>query len=325
MKVIYKLSILVVGILFFSCNDNDIFDKELYEKQIYLVSGDDNVRPLEYAFDSDEQEIVTYISVAYSGTQSLDKDVNVNLIKDEESIYAYNYSHFDIDEEKYAKELESSRFRMPSKSTTIEANSENVYASIPVYMKPNDLVGLSPDEIYFIPLKIENTSEYKISEKKSNILARIFFKNKYAAVKDVTNYLAKGFQQTNGGSLSSTSLTKQMHPISKDEVRIFAGVNNYNAASKTLKRDIEQYGIIIKVENDQTLHLSSFNKDGSFMELEQLEAPSNETNFVYLNVYKKEEAAFYIYYKFRSYEYKDKVWKWSDWYTVREKVQRYKM
>lgn len=314
---IIKMALLVMPFfLITSCSDNDKFEKELYKTQVYLVSGDENVKQLEYSLDAIES--TNHISIGYSGTTKMSKNIYGEVKLSPNLIDKYNYSHFDIDEEKYARHFED--YEMPTNKFEIDADVAT-YGLLSISIKGEALSKLSPDSIYFIPLMLNEVDGYEISEKKDYVLARVYIKNSYASVKDQTTYRSKGYTQTGNGAPSSMSFDKIMHPIAKDKVRIFAGAQNYNASSKSLNRDIKQKGIIITINEDKTLALSPSDPKGEFMELEQLTPPSED--FVYKNILDPDDGSFLLYYKYRSYEYKNYVWQWSDWYTIRERVEKY--
>ena len=99
-KNIKMMLALVGGLLMIGCDEDAMFKEELYDKYVYIVSNEEQIHNLLFSLNKDKD--VCTVSVAYSGTQKVDDDVQVTLEKDKEILGKYNYSNFDIDEERYA-------------------------------------------------------------------------------------------------------------------------------------------------------------------------------------------------------------------------------
>lgn len=310
MRTIYKI---VTGLFllsaFIACDDYGMFEKELYKKQIYFVSNDNLIFPVEYSLD--EENNLDHFSIAYGGTTVIDEPVNVSFVIDTTVLDRYNYSMYDIDSSKYAKNLHSSKYKIPNMTVTIKNENPNKpYVAVPLLIEPSALEGLSPDSSYFIPMKITDVSRYEINPKKQTVLCQVFFKNRFASVKDETVYYALGYTKSEGRTDStSLGMNKEVFPISKNTVRVFAGVNAYNKESKTLLNDIKMSGLNIEVKTDGSLHLYSF--DPLRFEVEQL----NDSP-IYKNIYDSSTKSFYLHYKYRNRTSNNGVW--SKWITVSE-------
>lgn len=311
MKAIYKIIIGLFALTtFFACDDYNMFEKELYVKQIYFVSDEKLTFPLEYALD-DENE-TQYFSIAYGGTNPIDKDVNVSFSLDKSILDAYNYSNYDIDTIQYAQLFPEAKYNIPNTTVTLKLEDPNPYVAVPVRIVNSDLEGLSPDSIYFIPLTISKVSDYTVSPSKQSVLCRVYFKNRFASVKTITRYAVSGFSQREGQTEeTSSSIMKTVVPISKNAVRILVGSNS---GSEKLS-EINRFGLNIAVDNNHKLELYPF--DSTQLEVESL--TSNEENFAYNNTYNPLIKSFFLYYKYRN---KDEKGVWSKWTTVKESVTR---
>ena len=134
---------LVGGLLMIGCDEDAMFKEELYDKYVYIVSNEEQIHNLLFSLNKDKD--VCTVSVAYSGTQKVDDDVQVTLEKDKEILGKYNYSNFDIDEERYAKELKNHCYEMPQMSVLLHHDDVDPYATLPIVMKQEALSALSPD------------------------------------------------------------------------------------------------------------------------------------------------------------------------------------
>lgn len=90
-----------------ACNENSIFEGELYKKVVYVLSETDLTFPFSLL---GSPVSVGYITIYAGGTRAIDQDVTVTLEKDPDLIDKYNHDNFDLDEDKYAKELDPSRY-----------------------------------------------------------------------------------------------------------------------------------------------------------------------------------------------------------------------
>lgn len=234
------------------CNENEQFEGELYKKVIYLLS-DGNL-----AFQSTHElgkESVGYVSVCCGGTEHIKQDVTIVLEPDNEILAQYNKIKFDIEESKFAKELDPGKYNIPTFQTVLKANSEDNYALLPITVNPD---GLSPDSIYMIPLRIKSISNYEINPDKQQVLYQVVLKNQYATMESTTYYQTAGTEirhTTIGDKASGSNVTRIVAPISKNQVRIFAGTHTYNPASVT-KEEIDKYAMILTLNDDNSITIT---------------------------------------------------------------------
>ena len=236
------------------CDENAQFEGELYKKVIYLLS-DDNM-----AFQSVHelgQESTGYISVCCGGTEHIQQDVVIELEPDDEILAQYNKINFDIEESKFAKELDPSKYNIPTYQTVLKANGEDNYALLPITVNPD---GLSPDSIYMIPLRIKSISAYEVNPDKQQVLYQVVLKNEYATMESTTYYQTSGTEirhTTIGDQANGSKVTRIFAPISKNQVRIFAGTHTYNPTNVT-KEDIDKYGMILTINDDNSVTITPY-------------------------------------------------------------------
>lgn len=277
MKINRLLFILVLPICLVACNEDEQFDKELYKKVVYVLSGDDLTFPVNH--DLNQEETVGYISVNCGGTKHIDRDVVVELETDDEALAVYNKLNYDLDESKFAHKLDAKYYNMPIWTTILRADNENTYSTIPVHVRPE---GLSPDSIYLIPLRIKSVSDYEINPSKQTVLYRVLLKNDYATQSPVVRYKTRGTDvefKEDGIDIEKSSpytLSRIVVPLTKKSVRCFVGVNTYEISSLT-KEAINKYGMRITINEDGTLTL---NPIGS-AQIEMLNGRENNNHLSY--------------------------------------------
>jgi hypothetical protein len=292
-----------------ACSNDKLYQEEKYKNVVYLLSGSENVYTEAYSLNA--EDTVRYFSIGCSGSQPNPEAVTVTLEPDNVLLDQYNKSNFDIDARAYAKVLPAYRYDISSYTVTIPAQSEDRYVKVPVRVRP---LGLSPDTIYFIPLAIKSVSRYEVNDDKYNMLFRVTIENDYARQKVVTNYTKKGAvkdQSTN----TETSLTgsKQVQPLTKDKVRMFAG--NEAQSQTTTPADIARYAITVQVKADSTLNISSYGT----MEVEQLPL-ADYNRYVIEKQGTKELRVFYLYYRYRVLD--DNRVTFGPWMENRETLTR---
>lgn len=309
------LKYFIGALIFFSfsaCNEESIFEKELFEKNVYLISDDDNIFSLEFFLEDAMPQ--STISLSCSGSLFVDRDVRITLERDTVLLKKYNFSNFGSEENKYAKEVNKTDFVMPSLSSLLEPSNTMGYVALPVYVKLDALETLSPDSIYFMPLNIKDISYYEINETKRNALYRVFVENKYAKTKETTYYTMKGYQTKENGNTSGISGTKILHPLTRNSIRFFAGNNNFSNKFE----DIEKFAIRAIVNADNSVVLSPYITDGDVLQLEQVTPNVGDPTFVHNNVFDKQTNRFLLYYKFRV----KTNGVWGEWMTIQESLRR---
>lgn len=265
MKISLKL--FIAGIIVLSiagCDNEAIYNEEHFKPQVYLLSsGTENVFIASYALN--EEEPVQYVTIGCGGSNTNEKSIVVNIEPNPEMLDKYNSLNYDY-ENQYAKLLSESRYEISSYTITMPAKSDYHYERVPVKVRPE---GLSPDSIYFIPLKIVSVSEYEVNENKQDVLFRVAIENDFATQHPVTYY-------TKSGQMTSPTLvmsgTKTVHPLSKDKVRMFIGNESYTGF--TTPEDIHRNSVVVQVHDDNTVTVLPF--DSSLMEVEML---SNLPNY----------------------------------------------
>ncbi|MCF0181011.1 MAG: DUF4361 domain-containing protein [Muribaculaceae bacterium] len=296
---VYIALAVIASLAMTSCNEDAQFRGELYKKVIYVLSNTDFTFETEHAFG---ETSTGYVTIYCGGTEHINKDVTVELEYDNEAVPKYNYINFDLDESRYAHELDPSRYRISSYQVVLKASNPDNYSLLPIEINPD---GLSPDSIYFVPLRIKSVSDYEINPNKQYVMYRVLLKNEYATMKTTTYYQVTGVE-TRGENAAGISVTRIVAPVSKNQIRFFAGTNTYNPSTVT-REELAKYAVVATINDDKTVTISSH----SGCEVEQLDAP--DSNYWEVN-------ARGLYVLHLNYRYKDPQ---GTWVTMEENcVQR---
>ena len=296
---LYIALALLASITLSSCDEDAQFRGELYKKVIYVLSNTDFTFAAEHALG---ETSTGYVTVYCGGTEHIAEDVTVQLEYDNEAVGRYNYINYDLDESKYAHELDPKHYTIENMSVVLKANSPDNYSLLPIKINPD---GLCPDSIYFIPLRIKSASKFEINPNKQYVMYRVLLKNEYASMKNTTYYQVTGIE-TRGSDAAGISVTRIVAPLSKDKIRFFAGTNSYNPTTVT-KEELAQKAIVATINADHTITISTYQG----CEVEQLEDP--EYNIWEVN--KFDQYVFHMYYRFKDTN--------GTWVTMKEDcVQR---
>ena len=284
-----------VGVLSSCSNGDEVFKEERYKKEIYVVSDASQVFQAEYEMTKSDEAMKT-LAFAVSGTNPIDRDVNIVVEKDEELLTEYNYNNYRDETDKYAHGLNEVDYILSSSSVTIKMGTEfkNQVGKLPITLKTSVLENLSVDSIYFIPFRIKEASPYEINEDKRNVLYRIYKKNQYASQRKNTFYNSIGYI----GSAFFTS-TKVVQPLSYNKIRVYVGGQVYSTSDT--KETINKNAMIITVNEDNTVTMSPYSTEGG-LKVTTL-VPSDNPNdtsgsYGYRNVYNPDEQCFYLYYSY---------------------------
>lgn len=312
MKKILNIGLLLLTLAGITgCNEDEQFEGELYKKVIYLLSDDD------MAFQSVHElgkESTGYVSVCCGGTEHIKQDVTVELEPDDQILAQYNKINFDIEESKYAKELDPARYSMPTYRAILKADSEDNYTLLPITVNPD---GLSPDSIYMIPLRIKSISNYEINPDKQQVLYQVVLKNEYATMESTTYYQTTGTEIRHtsiGDQANGSNVTRVVAPISKNQVRIFAGTHTYTPNNVT-KEEIDKYAMILTINDDNSITITPYGN----IEVEMIGGAEDN----YLNIDQKGRYVFNLHYKYKgdiSVSDGTNTWTENDrWVTMEEK------
>ena len=272
-KIILTLALIPVLGSLSSCNEDDQFKGELYKKVIYVLSDDDLIFQSEHQLG---EETTGYLTLYCGGTEHLQNDVRVEMEYDDTLLEEYNYRNFDLDYSKYAVLLPEENYEILSFETILRAEDEDSYSLLPIKINPD---GLNPDLNYMLPMKIKSISDYEINPDKQRVMFNVKPKNEYASTKTTTYYQTSGHETrhlSTGDVPSTISVTRPVVPISKNQVRMFAGSHTYVVGSVD-PEEVDKYAMTVTLNEDGSLSVSPY---GS-IEIEQI--GGSDENYYFTN------------------------------------------
>ncbi len=298
----------VAAVLLSAC-ETIFYDEEQYRKEIYIVSGDNNITGQEYTFGD---ESVGYLSVYAGGTTSIDTDVDVELEVYSDYLRNYNQRTYGDTYSSYVQELDPDYYSVESWKTTLKAGSGNPYVKFPIKVNVNDI---SLDETYYIPIRIKSVSNYMISEDKQNVLYRIYVKNDYATTKSTTYYTMNGTEQTyseaNGeftpqGVATAVNSTKSFIPTGEQSVRMLPSTNYSTTASVVRNQSVN-----VTVHPDEIIDIPVYEEGeftGNYVKRQKVTVATWQESSTSVTVaeldgnpsyYDKENSTFYLNYRYK--------------------------
>lgn len=247
---------------FISC-EQEFYKDEQYRKEIFIVSGENNIFEQEFTFDEKAQGL---LSIYAGGTTAIEKDVTVTLAYNMDLLNKYNRLMHDNDYDNYALMLPEDKYSVNSMSLTLKADNKEPYVLFPIHV---DVNGLIPEEEYILPLSIASVSDYMISSEKKDVLLKIYMKNEYATTKSRIYYNMLGTIQqkvNNNGNLevegneSPMNSTKLVTPISQYGIRILPGIIQADAGAS--QQSLRLRSIVATVNPDEWIDIPVISDEG---------------------------------------------------------------
>ncbi len=227
-----------------SCNDDAIFEKEMYKNEVALISSDYYNTFQEVVKLTSEEEVIGYVAASVGGTNAPVKDMVIGLEEDAEPLGLYNYSLYDADSALYAKLLPKNKYEITEYQ--IKVNAGERAGKTMIRLRPD---GLSPDSTYFLSLRATDISGVELNPKKSTILYQVLLENDYASQAKNSLYTMTGM--ING---MVTAANKELFPLSYNSVRMVAG--NETFVSK--ESAIRETSIILEVAEDNSVTIKPY-------------------------------------------------------------------
>lgn len=274
-QIVSTILCFILGFGGVSCNQDEVFEKEQYKNVFALISGDNNV--YSEFFDLSQPESSGYVSVSCGGSNKITRDINISLVEDLKLLDKYNQVNYDVDYANYALHLPAGNYDIDSYQMTVMSGTTG--AELSVRIRPN---GLSPDSIYFIPLRIDQHDTYEANPEKSYVLYRVMLENRYARSDGNTYYSMRVKESVNGGDDIETPGMKIMHPLSGNRVRIMAGTKPFVSDVVTF----EQSAIILEIDEDDNVRILPYG---------DIEVMTVDGNTDYPNIFRIEDDGYATY------------------------------
>lgn len=243
MKRIY-IAVLSLTTMFASCDDNTVFEKEMYKNEVALISSDYHNTFQEVVHLTGDDEIVAYVAVSAGGTHAPTEDLVIALEEDPQPLLEYNLSVYDVEESMYAKSVPKDRYTIENPQIIVKAGERTGKTAIK--LRPN---GLSPDSSYFIGLRAVDISGVELNPKKNTILYQVLIKNDYASQAENSLYTMTGLAND-----MPTAANKQLFPMTHNSVRMIAG----NETFQSTEASIANTAIILEVDENNKVKIKPF-------------------------------------------------------------------
>lgn len=326
MKAFSKITILAAAAAFLCSCEMEYYKEELYRKEIFIVSGENNI--LGHEFDYGDEGSQGELALYASGTTGLDENVTVKLGLDYDAIGEYNKRNFDTKFEDYAMELPAEYYTLDPMSVEMEAGNSS--ARLPISVRVD---GLLPDQTYFIPLRIESVSAYMPSTTKNFVLFEILRKNDYASTKSDTYYTMTGTTQTGwiidnifGSNTRRQAInsSKLVIPVGAHSIRILPGATAANDKVTTRNNSIRVtvdpeswVNVPVYVEGEITDKVVPMQKVSIAPYLDSQDAIHVSASPRDVSAYDPATGTFYLYYR-----YQLATESGNTWHEVRETMAR---
>lgn len=233
-----KLLLLGWTVLFLTSCSNHVDFGEQYKKIVYIVKSDNKVYLRQHKITGTEQ--IGDIALYCGGSDDLKEDVTVTLMKDEESMDAYNNKTFDAsNQHEKLVVLPEKYYKIPSYDVVIKAGTE--YTKIPITLQTNEL---DPDVCYAIPLSIKEVSRYEINDKLKTVFYQLELVNDFSG-----NYLGT-LKNIQGKDTIFTAKDKELKAIEENKVRTV--IYNLNADHENLETNFMV--LTISADNKVTIN-----------------------------------------------------------------------
>lgn len=249
-----------------SCNDNEVFEQEMYKNVVALISSSYH-NNFEEIVPLNGEEVTGYISASVGGSYAPKSDLTINLVEENTPFDRYNWSLYDADTRLYAKLLSKDKYEIPESKIVIKAGERTGRAV--VKLRPE---GLSPDSTYFISLQALSDNGVELNPKKSNVLYKVMIFNQYASQAKNSFYTMTGLQD---GAI--TAAGKRLFPLTKNSVRVIAGIESF-ASNET---SIANTAMTLEIGDDNKVTIKPY-KD---LNVRQIDGDSR-----YPNTFKVEES-----------------------------------
>lgn len=306
MKIIKTIAVFL-GLMLFSCEGFEVFDDEMYEKIVYILTKEDN-KVFSEVHSLEGEYSLGHVSILVSGSNPITEPISVELEYDTESMDAYNEKIFGVETDKFIEPLNPAFYEIASMTVSIDPQKEPPHALLPIKIKPE---GLSPDSTYFIPLKIKSVSSDSINADHNSVLYQVYIKNSYADQQERTVYSMRGEKTEEGKTPYAILTNKTVLPLTKNKIRTTIDQVTFESNMNVINKSC----MVIEIKSDYSLQITPFNSD--YLDIELVEKEG-------YNQYRTDVAGtyrFYLSYRYRTRSSADAGW--GQWYTISENLLRF--
>lgn len=215
----YLITMMLCMTLCITCNNE--WEDEQFDHYVSFVAplNDQGVSPIYLRYKANGT--VTYqVPLMVSGSTVNDKNLNVFVAVDPDTLDALNVERFSTRTELFFKRLPNPQFfTFPG---TVNIPSGSSHATLPIDFKFN---GIDMVDKWVVPLKIENDPNYQANPRRhyKRALLRIFPFNDYSGVYGATGFLMY-FKDTGTSSAPLALEFKTAYVVDENTVFFYAGI-----------------------------------------------------------------------------------------------------
>lgn len=212
-------------------NCNDEWTEEQYDKYLSFVNSGVNNIYLKY--DAEGGLKPYKVPVLLGGSTFSNKDINVTVAIDKDTIADLNFDHFRYREDLYYQELDEKYYKIPSLNTVIKKDSTVGYIDVSF-----NFMGLDMIDKHMLALTIDPASELPANPRKyykktlMNIVLFNDFSGKYSVAGDIFEIDNSGNQI---GSLIKVE-DRNAFVIDENSVFFYAGFTDEEAIDRGIYR-----------------------------------------------------------------------------------------
>jgi Domain of unknown function (DUF1735). len=228
MKHLYfYLTVLLVALFSLSgCNDE--WEDELYTRMVSLKApiNRDDVSVIYLRYKPDDQVVTYKLPVIVSGSQTNDRDYNVRIDVDNDTLNFLNYDKYTGRSDLYYKQLPESFYELPSQTCHIPAGSDVALYNINFKFSGLDLV-----EKWILPLTILPDPSYSLNTYKGRQKALLWIMpfNDYSG-----SYNAGSMYVYFGDNATKymTASTRETRVVDDNTIFFYAGITEELAENR---------------------------------------------------------------------------------------------
>lgn len=225
-NTIYLLIILCLLVVFPSCNNE--WEDELYTRMMSLKApiNRDDVSVIYLKYKPDNEQVSFKLPVIVSGTQNNDKNYNVKIDVDNDTLYDLNIDKYSFREDLYYRQLTDNFFSLPSESCVISSGNNVGYFNIDFNLSGLDLV-----DKWVLPLTILPDESYTLNTYKGRQKALLWIMpfNDYSG-----NYSASSMYVYYGDNDKKymTASNREARVVDENTIFFYAGITEELAENR---------------------------------------------------------------------------------------------
>lgn len=253
---------MILGFWMLAACSNSVDFGEQYDKIVYIVNSKEVIY---YAVHQPVKDSKGSISFYCSGTELPQEDIHIRYKIDAKALADYNTNEFGNKTERYFEQIPADLIKFESDEVIIKKGEEYGCLNFTV-----DVLGLSPEKLYVLPVSIEDADGYEINSDGQLILYSLRISNEYAG-KYNSIYMKDGEKNTIEKTAVALSVNQILLPL----------------AGNTDEASYESGYYRIQVEEDNTVTLWPYLQS----EIIARTVEGTQTNY-----YNPDNKTFYLYY-----------------------------